>query len=825
MSKFKQCILKFNTPDAGDEQLRLELVQAFEAQGKLDIDPNRTLDAMVVQKSRAKREAARDAVVLKTIETDFRNYQTSRQTDKEVPFHTKLKALITKDAGNGAPYRNIEYTTGVYQKRFHTKLAGLFQRFQTKGLGFFQDEKSLNKLIRAIYGEATDDAQINQFAKDWLNLVEETRLLKNKFGASIPKNERFLLPQRHDADAILSLGGSKRNPNRIQDAKKAWKEMIKPLLDRRYMLDDAGLPLSDNQLNTVLDESFDSIVTGGLNKVEPFETSFPSIGKKLSRKGSERRILYFKDADSWIQYQNEFGRGDIMASLRDFIDGSAHDISLLEIMGTNPQRMFERLMVEARKQNTSSLDLSGIQSTWNVVSGNVNDGHPQAYQKVMQGLRNVISAAFLGGATLSAIADVGFQVITAKYNKMSTYRLLGRVLKNLKGSETDKQTAALIGLGCDCWIDSAHSASRYAEPYGLGITSKVASAVMRASFLEAWTHANRRAFGIEMSGTLAREFKTSWGSLDADFKQILERNAITESDWDQFRSTPVINHEGTILADFTKDESLKFNAMVLQETDIAVPQPDAKVRGIMTGGQAQSTLTGQIYRSAFAIKSFPITIATTHLTRGWVQASFADRASYLGTLFATTTLFGAIAIQAKDLAAGRDPRAMNRDGGMIPDPEFLTAAFLQGGGAGILGDFVFSDVNRFGQNIQSVILGPTFETFNRVIGIGQNIGKEAGSRIARAYTTGELSEIFSRGEYNLLGDAIDFVDTYTPSIWQTKLLEQALFSSLNQLADPDHDKKLKKLMRKREKEYNQGYWWARGEYLPQRLPDVSNAYD
>ena len=136
-----------------------------------------------------------------------------------------------------------------------------------------------------------------------------------------------------------------------------------------------------------------------------------------------------------------------MASLRDFIDGSAHDISLLEIMGTNPQRMFERLMLEARKQDTSSANMSFIQSAWNVASGNVNDGHPQAYQKVMQGLRNVISAAFLGGATLSAIADVGFQVITAKYNKMSTYRLLGRVLKNLKGSEGDKQTAWVVIVG------------------------------------------------------------------------------------------------------------------------------------------------------------------------------------------------------------------------------------------------------------------------------------------------------------------------------------------------------------------------------------------
>ena len=132
-------------------------------------------------------------------------------------YYTKLMALLTKDSAFGAPYRNVEYTARSYSKRFHADLSKMLERFQIKGLGFLQDEKNLNKLIRAIYGEKTDDFAVNQFAKDWLQLVDRTVSLKNKFGASISKNEDFLLPQRHDPGAILKLAKDRN------DAKRIWK--------------------------------------------------------------------------------------------------------------------------------------------------------------------------------------------------------------------------------------------------------------------------------------------------------------------------------------------------------------------------------------------------------------------------------------------------------------------------------------------------------------------------------------------------------------------------------------------------------------------------
>ena len=191
------------------------------------------------------------------------------------------------------------------------------------------------------------------------------------------------------------------------------------------------------------------------------------------------------------------------------------------------------------------------------------------------------------------------------------------------------------------------------------------------------------------------------------------------------------------------------------------------------------------------------------MTRGWYAGSQASRAKYLGSLLVTTTALGAIALQAKDIVAGRDPRALNKDGGMIPDRDFLTAAMLQGGGLGIFGDFVFADTSRFGKGLFETLAGPSFDTADRFV----------------RFTKGTVRSVISDEEFNILGEGAKIIDRYTPSIWQTKLFEQAFFQSLQEMVDPEADKKLRRLMRSREKEYNQGFWWSPDKFSPDRAPD------
>ena len=801
MSRYEQCMLKLSQAERDEERLSQSLKQSIEQNMEKGIDPEAVVDELVNKISRAKREAAMQAVVLKKIKNFFDGY-TQTISGETPSYYTKLMALLTKDSAFGAPYRNVEYTARSYSKRFHTDLSGLLNRFQKKGLGFFDDEANLNKLIRAIYGEATDDVEINQFAKDWLKLVDRTVDLKNKFGASISKNEDFLLPQRHDPSAILKLAKDRN------DAKRIWIDRIRDKLDYTKMLDDQGRQLTQLEIFGTQDEDgllgnvFESIVTGGLNKVGPLEAP-RTMGRKLSRKGSDQRVLYFKDAESWIEYQNDFGRGDIFGTLVDFIESSANDIALLELMGPNPETTWRVFLAQAQKSGIKFGQTRRLQDTWNNVSGKVNEGNPMAFGNMFQAVRNLDQAALLGKAFISAVSDIGFQTITSQYNKLPTFRILGKTLQTLTAPGEDLRIAAQIGLGADAWITMAHSSNRFGETYGIGFTSKLANAVMKASLLEPWTNGNRRAFGMEFSGALARSFDTEWEALDAGFRSMMERNGIVKREWDQFRSTEVLEYEGAVFANFNADESLKFQSMVLQETDIAVPTPDARVRSVLNMGQQRGTIEGEFWRSFFAIKSFPITIAMTHMTRGWYAGSQASRAKYLGSLLVTTTALGAIALQAKDIVAGRDPRALHKDGGMIPDKDFLTAAMLQGGGLGIFGDFVFADTSRFGKGFFETLAGPSFDTADRFV----------------RFTKGTVRSVISDEEYNILGEGAKIIDRYTPSIWQTQLFEQAFFQSLQEMVDPEADNKLRRLMRSREKEYNQGFWWGADKFSPDRAPD------
>jgi hypothetical protein len=62
------------------------------------------------------------------------------------------------------------------------------------------------------------------------------------------------------------------------------------------------------------------------------------------------------------------------------------------------------------------------------------------------------------------------------------------------------------------------------------------------------------------------------------------------------------------------------------------------------------------------------------------------------------TTLGFVAMELKQLAKGRTPRPVT--------VETVMAAFMQGGGAGIYGDFLFADYNRFGRSALATIGGP-----------------------------------------------------------------------------------------------------------------------
>ena len=63
----------------------------------------------------------------------------------------------------------------------------------------------------------------------------------------------------------------------------------------------------------------------------------------------------------------------------------------------------------------------------------------------------------------------------------------------------------------------------------------------------------------------------------------------------------------------------------------------------------------------------------------------------------------------------------------------------------------------------------------------------------------------------MLGESVKYVERYTPDIWQAHLFKNSFFDQIEMLADPDAQAKYNRMIRKRQREYNQEYWWKPGE--------------
>lgn len=745
--------------------------------------PEDAISNLVKNISREKREKAIQSI---RIAEAFDNIQKHGSNNAM----TGLMSLMVKDISGKASYLNVDMLGKAYTKKYMAKWSDSLSMFRTRMFGLSQDEEGLNKFIRAVYGETIDDAEITKSASDWLKLVDDMRDEFNVMGGSISKNEKFLLPQAHDLRRVRAV--------KYED----WRAFIIDKLDRNQMVDDKGRVLSNANFEDSLKYVYETISTGGLNKAKDF--TIRNLGTKLSRKGSEKRFLYFKDAESWMAYQNEFGKGDILTTLTDHIQAMGNDTALMRVFGTNPKQTFEILKTEAEKLEISKNKIvkdrtkATLNAVYKTVSGDINNGELVTLADGLQFVRNIQVASKLGGATLSSVTDLATTALTANYNKIPVAKVFARQMKLMNpANEEDRIFAARMGLIFDGWFGRAHSANRFSDTYGTGASAKTAEAVLRFSGLEAWTEGGRKAFGMEFAGMLSDNFAKTFDELDPAIQSAFKNYQITKADWDNFRATKPLNLRGSKFADLTKDESMKFHSMILSETDYAVPTPDARVRAIATGGTERGTIWGQVSRSAMMIKSFPITIATTHLYRGATQATTGGKMMYLGSFATATTLMGAFALQIKDLAAGREPRPMD-------DPEDWVTAFVQGGSGSLFADYVVSDVNKYGRGFVETLLGPMASLTNDTYKL----------------TIGNIREAITGDETNVLGESAKFIKDITPDPWQIQLFMNSMFDNIRLMADPDYQSSLNRIRTKRYEEFGQEYWWAPAETPMEVLEDL-----
>lgn len=792
----------------------------------------RTFDILQFQAFQRKRQRM---IQVRISEARFQEMNSYRNAHGQKDMAAGYRALVDRD--EFAPYGNLESRRKEILGRSHSILHGVLSTFRRTLLGETRNKANLRNMIHEVFGRETGDKAAKELAQAWDESAEFLRKRANRGGMAIPKRKDWGMPQTHDTLKAREAG--------MQE----WVNFHRPLIDPQKLI-DYSRGFSPNSLDTdlILKEVYESIITKGFNNSEPALTA----GKqKLGNKRAEHRYLPFKDSESWLKHHDRFGEGDPFSVMMAHVDGMSRDIARLEIFGPNDEAMRtflkESAIKSAVQKDASKVKRKGVLAfrNWEDYTRSVNNqtdnmvdaftgalNHPvnEKVALTFAGFRSLHASAVLGSAAISALTDVNYQRIAAKHAGLPQTRLMKEVLANIMTLDSVPRgtVATRLGLIAEQWSTVGSAQFRYVgEVEGPEIARRMSDFVLRVSGLSPWTQANRWGFGMTFLGDLADNVGTQFGGLHPNMQGLMKKYGIGEADWDVIRKTPLYDASvdvdgwsgpGTLFMrpeNITKRTDLtpemadqltnKLLRMVQSETEFAVPTVSLKGRVQIVGNTRPGTFQGELLRSAAMYKTFALTILNTHINRVLSQPGALARGKAGADLIISTTLMGAMALQLKEIVKGKDPRPMDGE----DSAKFWTSALVQGGGLGLFGDFLFSDLNRYGGGLPQQLAGP-------VVQFGDDV-------IRRAFI-GNIFEFAAGDDTNFGREMVRLARRYTPggSIWYARLAyERMLLDQLQLWADPDAKKNLRQQRKRFKNTTGQRFWWNPGTTSPQRLPQAS----
>lgn len=729
--------------------------------------------------------------------------------DHEGGIYRGAWAVFGRDLSGKATYSNVEGRAQAVRGILHGKFADGLEAYRSKNLGLTRDTVGLTRMVRDLYGEASGDPVAANAARAWSDAAEYARARFNAAGGAIPRKEAWRLPQFMDPDVVKAMGRGEftdRMTRAVEDGRlKIWDY-------------EADAPVNPIRRAEIINNAFDRISTNGLSDLVPGAAG----GQKLANAHTERRAFEWVTADAYLEAARTFGKGDagLFDMLVGHIDGMAHDIALLEILGPNPAATARVLIDTAKKGGISDTEAAGLQNVWDHASGAASSPVAGWKATTFGNVRSWLASAQLGSAVLSSVND--FQTLrqTAAWNGLGSNGVMGEYLRLLNpANAADRKLAVRAGLIADGWAQRARAAQRTMfEEIGQTLPARMADFVMRSSGLSAHTQAAKWAFGMEFLGRLADDAAKGFDALDPALQRTFQRYGMGAAEWDLIR-TRGLSAEGGVSLIFpeqmvrtgdrpTERAATQLLEMVNTERGFAVLDPGVTERALILGDTRGGTWSGEFWRASAQYKAFSITMMTRHLYRGMNAGDgryvAASSGAYLARLAIGMTVFGGLAMQLKEVGKGKDPRDM-------ADWRFWGAAFAQGGGAGIFGDFLNSAVTRSDRSFyMTAIGGPTAGLVDDIMKLtGANIGATAEGKDAG----------WGR-------DAAAFVRRNTPgtSLWYSRLaLDRLMWDQLQQVLDPDASRSWDRTEQRARQDTRQEYWWRPGDAAPDRAPAPGRA--
>lgn len=543
----------------------------------------------------------------------------------------------------------------------------------------------------------------------------------NTAGAWIGKTPGYIVSQSHDMARIVA-------------DKDGWLAMMRERADLPRMMREQGTDDAD----ALLDGLWQNLADGVHLKSPTPEEAGKGV-RGMARKLSQERVIHFKSADDWFSYNEEFGGGNLREAVTAGLQNSARATGLMRVWGPTHEDTFNRVVdMLLRDAKAAGTDAGDIRATadrykkWYMseLDGTLDVPGSNPLATWSAGIRAVQNMASLGGSVLSSVGDLGVMMVGAKYAGRNGFEMVADGLSNMfKGAPDAERMALMADLGMALEsMAGKFTTSRFSVDDGArGMVGQAQKLFFKLNLQNKWTDSMRMAIAEFLSANLARSTDTAFDALNPQLRSTLTLYGIDSGRWDIMRAAGLQELDGqrfltpsamadvdeSLLAGYLRTQGKAASAGAIRELRQEIERqfrgyftdqngymlltPDAATRGMMKAGTQRGTYVGEAVRMIMQFKSFALAYSQRVIGREIRQGGVAGIAG----LVMWSTMAGYAAMTLKDLAKGRtaaDPIS----------PETFFKAFTQGGGLGLYGDILASQVVNRPYDAASALFGPTF---------------------------------------------------------------------------------------------------------------------
>lgn len=804
-----------------DEKARLQAEGSIDGLAdRLKSFAEREAERTKVAAAMQRRHAALNILVRDRLDRSISTFMSSGMSPKKA----LLAVVEGTQKGVEGGRNSVHALNGAYEARYIGSMMAEIQANRPHLVSILRDQRFDADIMREMAelrdgGKPgiTGNADAQYVAKVFATYAEMSRTDLNRLGASIGKLDGWSGVQTHDDLKMVAAG------------KDAWISSVLPKLDLARTFPDAT---SRAEIEDALAGVYDTLITGFPNQPTPAERGQRINPANLAKRLGKSRVLHFKNADAALAYRDEFGHGNTVSGMIGHLRNAARVAANMEQFGPNPEVMFRSIVdtmkrkikegdlppaEKAKQMKSLEVDAGPLRQAMDIATGMANRPVNVTAAKISADIRAVQSMAKLGGAVISSMSDTVTTGVASMMRGSGFWKGFVAQIDGLRKGRPKGEFAEisyLLGEGFDGII--GHIVNPAAAVDGpVGRLSKMQETFFRWNGLSWWTDIQRATASRMISAEMGMRAKTAYADLPANYRHVLGLHGIDAVKWEAIRKaefrevggnsyvTPervrdlpddAVLGIGKTADDGRRELEMSLRRFFADETSYAVIETDARSRRTTTWGMRPGTLAGEGIRFIMQFKGFPIAFAQRSFGRAFnapgargkgIAAATLAAAPHIGALMAGMTMAGYLSMTMKDLTKGywppRDPT----------DPKTWAAAFVQGGAAGIYGDYLFGQVNRFGSGVLETAAGPTIGNAADLITL---LLKSRDAMVGKI--TGEEAKAPYADALNLALGVMPFVNLF----YARPALDYLILDSLREAVSPGY---IKRQQKRRKTDYGQ----------------------